>query len=222
MKFYILSFILHIIVIFSVFQCSAPEGKIVDSKNVTVYLNELNMGPAQAPPALHQEKKEEKKEEVKPKKKKTIKKEEKKNPKRVKAVKEEKIQDTKEESVEEETVQAPSNPFSGMGVEGGTYVGDQKNMGGFGYQIRREVDPKYPMMAKKVGFKDEVVIKTKFLVGLDGKVEKVIFLDNFERYGFHKEVEKALYKWEFAPIIYHGKPIKMYFYKDFRFNVKNG
>ena len=75
-------------------------------------------------------------------------------------------------------------------------------------------------MAKKANFTKEVVIKTKFLVGLNGRVEEVIFLDNFTSYGFRKEVEKALKQWEFAPIIYQGHNIKMYFYKDFRFNVK--
>lgn len=58
------------------------------------------------------------------------------------------------------------------------------------------------------------------MAGLNGKVEEIILLDNFTSYGFRKEVEKALKKWEFDPIIYHGEKIKLYFYKDFRFNVK--
>lgn len=223
MRFYIISLILHLVLLTSVFHYSGKH-MTVDSKNVVVYLNELkatpNPEPLSAPPA--QVVPEEKpKEKPKEKKKEIVKKkvEKKKTPKRVKATKEVKPVEKEVEEVEE--VAAPVvNPFAGMGIEGGTYVGDQRNMGGFGYTILREVDPKYPQMAKRIGFKDEVVVRTKFLVGTKGKVEKVIFLDNFEKYGFHAEVEKALYKWEFAPIIYHGKAIKMYFYKDFRFNVR--
>lgn len=102
----------------------------------------------------------------------------------------------------------------------GTYIGDQRSGGGIKYRIKREVNPEYPILAKRANYRNEVVIKTKFLIGLNGKVEEIIFLDNFTSYGFRKEVEKALKKWEFDPIIYHGEKIKLYFYKDFRFNVK--
>lgn len=220
MRFYIISLILHLVLLTSIFQYSGKH-MTVDSKNVVVYLNELKTTPTPeslpAPPAqvVSEEKPKEKKKEVIKKKV-----EKKKKAKRVKASKE--VKPVEKEEVQEitEVVAPVVNPFAGMGVEGGTYVGDQRSMGGFGYKILREVDPKYPQMAKRIGFKDEVVLKTKFLVGTKGKVEKVIFLDNFEKYGFHTEVEKALYKWQFAPIIYHGQAIKMYFYKDFRFNVK--
>ncbi|WP_288304638.1 energy transducer TonB [uncultured Fusobacterium sp.] len=227
MRFYIISFVLHIILLGSVIHYSNTQIP-VDSKNVVVYLNELNTNPvelaAAPPPKVTPEKIEEKKPVEK---KKIVKKEVKK--KALKRVKKSEVKENIKEPQEDKSIEnattdssltAPQNPFSGMGIECGTYVGDQRNMGGYGYKILREVDPKYPQMAKKAGFKQEVVIKTKFLVGINGKVEKVVFLDNFDKYGFHLEVEKALKKWEFAPIIYHGEKIKMYFYKDFRFNVK--
>lgn len=234
MRFYIFSFFLHLLLLFIFYKAPIQERKI-DSKNVVVYLTEKKnefQAPAPAPiqsfnrePIQEKKKPEEKKIE-----KKEIKKEIKKIEKKVvkKKVKkgiskpvEENNSDLKEEKENISTNSAPYNPLAGLVKDGtGTYIGDQKGGQGIGYKIKREVEPQYPIMAKKANFKKEVVIKTKFLVGLNGKVEEVIFLDNFSSYGFRKEVEKALKKWEFAPIIYQGHNIKMYFYKDFRFNVK--
>lgn len=234
MKFYIISFVLHVIIIASAFHFTAPE--IVDNKNIVVYLNELNsqaiVEDKKSISEVNNEtliKKEEKKQEIKKVEKKKIEKkkiEKKKiniNKKAIKSeIKEENTEENSKESSKNNTNKNDAvNYFSGMEKDGnGGYIGDSKGMSGFGYKIIREVDPNYPIIAKKMGYKKEVIIKTKFLVGLDGKVEKVEFLDDFNNYGFHNEVEKALYKWEFSPIIYHGKKIKMYFYKDFRFNVK--
>lgn len=231
MKFYIFSFLLHLILVFSVIKLPTREIKL-DSKNVVVYLNELKIegkGNPEPAPLKNLEKKErveekkiERKEIKKVEKKKVEKKKE-----RKKVVKKTKPVEKKSESISEEigtpVEETPKqfNPLDGLVKDGtGTYIGDQRSSQGIGYRIKREIDPSYPLMAKKVGFKDEVVIQTKFLVGLDGKVEEIIFLNDFTKYGFQKEVEKALKKWEFEPIIYHGKNIKMYFYKDFRFNVR--
>lgn len=232
MKFYVLSFILHLILIFSVIKLPTRDIKL-DSKNVVVYLNELKIeGKGNPEPAplknfekkeVVEEKKVEKKEIKKVEKKKIERKILKKkvtkkvvpNKKRV-----EKVTENMSDEVVETQFKA-FNPLDGLVKDGtGTYIGDQRSSQGIGYRIKREVDPIYPQMAKKVGFEDEVIIQTKFLVGLNGKVEEIIFLNDFKKYGFQKEVEKALKKWEFEPIIYHGKNIKMYFYKDFRFNVK--
>ena len=129
------------------------------------------------------------------------------------------MEENKKETASENS--APYNPLAGLVKDGtGTYIGDQRSGGGIKYRIKREVNPEYPILAKRANYRNEVVIKTKFLIGLNGKVEEIIFLDNFTSYGFRKEVEKALKKWEFDPIIYHGEKIKLYFYKDFRFNVK--
>lgn len=227
MKFYIFSFILHLILFFSVIKFPTKEIKL-DSKNVVVYLNELKVegkGNPEPAPLKNLEKKEiveEKKEIKKIEKKKSVKKiEKKKVSKKVNSTKKKVEKVVEENSEVVEVQQKVFNPLDGLVKDGtGTYIGDQRSSQGIGYRIKREVDPSYPLMAKKVGFKDEVVIQTKFLVGLDGKVEEIIFLNDFTKYGFQKEVEKALKKWEFEPIIYHGKNIKMYFYKDFRFNVR--
>lgn len=232
MKFYVLSFILHLILIFSVIKLPTRDIKL-DSKNVVVYLNELKIeGKGNPEPAslknlekkeVVEEKKIEKKEIKKVEKKKIERKIEKKKVTK-KVVSNKKKVEKITENMSDEVVETQSkafNPLDGLVKDGtGTYIGDQRSSQGIGYIIKREVDPIYPQMAKKVGFKDEVIIQTKFLVGLNGKVEEIIFLNDFKKYGFQKEVEKALKKWEFEPIIYHGKNIKMYFYKDFRFNVK--
>ncbi|WP_291259126.1 energy transducer TonB, partial [Fusobacterium sp.] len=207
MKFYLFSFIIHMILFFSVIKLPKNEVKL-DSKNVVVYLNELKIKgentPEPAPiknvepPKEKIEKKIEKKEIKKIKKK--I--EKKKIVKKVKEEVESKVEEKITEGVEIAGVNKNINELDGLVKDGtGTYIGDQKSSQGIGYKIKREVDPNYPMMAKKIGFKDEVVIKTKFLVGLNGKVEEIIFLNDYTKYGFQKEVEKALKKWEFEPIV---------------------
>lgn len=212
MKFYVISFLCHLLLIFAVYTKPVKDIKL-DSKNVLVYLSELkveNNTPAPAP--LQSLAQPEPKKEEKPK-------EEKKVEKKEEPIKEESKETAKEETTSGNSI--PYNPLAGLVKDGtGPYIGDQKSGGGIRYRIKREVEPEYPIIAKRANYRNEVVIKTKFLIGLNGKVEEIIFLDNFTSYGFRKEVEKALKKWEFDPIIYHGEKIKLYFYKDFRFNVK--
>lgn len=227
MKFYIFSFLCHLLLLFIFYKAPVKEIKM-DSKNVVVYLTDKkNDIPAPAPiQSFNREPVQDKKVEEKKIEKKEIKKPEKKVvKKKVKKAVAKPIEKHSEVEVEKETTSntntAPYNPLAGLVKDGtGTYIGDQRGGQGIGYKIKREVEPQYPIMAKKANFKKEVVIQTKFLVGLNGKVEEIIFLDNFTSYGFRKEVEKALKQWEFSPIIYQGHNIKMYFYKDFRFNVK--
>ena len=218
MKFYIFSFLCHLLLLFLFYKTPVKEIKM-DSKNVVVYLTDKkNDIPAPAPAPIQSFNREPVKEIKKPEKKVVKKKVKKAVPKPIEKSSEvEKVE--KETSTNTNTT--PYNPLAGLVKdETGTYIGDQRGGHGIGYQIKREVEPQYPIMAKKANFTKEVVIQTKFLVGLNGKVEEIIFLDNFTSYGFRKEVEKALKQWEFAPIIYQGHNIKLYFYKDFRFNVK--
>ena len=234
MKFYIFSFLCHLLLLFVCYVKPAKEVKL-DSQNVLVYLTDRpdNSIPAPAPAPLQSLNPEPVKEETKPEEEKKV--EEKVEKKVVKKVEKKVVKKAvpkpvpKKETVSEESTKESSNsksnatynPLAGLVKDGtGTYIGDQRGGQGIGYKIKREVQPEYPIMAKRANFKNEVVIKTKFLVGLNGKVEEIIFLDDFTSYGFRKEVEKALKRWEFDPIIYQGHNIKMYFYKDFRFNVK--
>ena len=216
MRFYIFSFILHLIFIFCMVNFSIRDNE--KPKNVVVYLSELEVNGKRKPAPLKtlENKQIQNVEEVK---KVSNKKEIKKIEKNIKLSKNKSIKNKKINKKLENKIK---NPLEGLVKDGtGTYIGDERISQGIGYKVKKEVDPIYPEMAVKMGFKKEVVIKTKFLVGLDGKIEEIIFLNDFNKYGFKKEVEKALKKWEFEPIIYHGKNIKMYFYKDFRFNTKN-
>ena len=228
MRYYILSFILHIFFIFCITKFSEPNFKDLETKRIVVYLSETNVegkgNPNPAPLKNLEEQEEQKENKVeenkKIEKKKEIKKIEKKINKNNKQSKN-KQNKVKNKKTSEKKENQDINFLDGLVRDGkGTYIGDQRSSQGIGYKVRREVDPIYPEMAIKMGFKNEVVIQTKFLVGLDGKIEEIIFLNDFTKYGFQKEVEKALKKWEFEPIIFHGKNIKMYFYKDFRFNIK--
>ena len=102
----------------------------------------------------------------------------------------------------------------------GSYIGDMDLNSDINYRIIKEVPPKYPKMAKRMGYKKEVIIKTKFLIGLTGKVEEIIFLDNQTSYGFREEVKISIKSFKFEPIVYKNKKIKFYFYKNYKFNFR--
>lgn len=102
----------------------------------------------------------------------------------------------------------------------GGKIGANQNISGLLYEIISSPEPQYPIQAKKIRLKEEVVIKARFLVGLDGKVESVEILSGTDRYGFRNEVQKSLKFWKFKPIIYKNENIKLYFYKDFTFQQK--
>ena len=211
MKFYIISLALHLIFIF--FTANFLDMDLrKEPKNIVVYLNKVNiegkgefslLGDIDKKEIVSEEKIEEKIKKIQ---------------KSSKVIKN-KSGDSKkkDKKIENRTL----NSFRDFIKDGkGTYIGDEKLNQGIGYKLKKDIYPDYPEMAKKMGLKKEVLIQTKFLVGLDGKIEEIIFIDNFTKYGFQKEVERALKQWEFEPIFFNGKNIKMYFYKDFRFNVK--
>lgn len=91
---------------------------------------------------------------------------------------------------------------------------------GIEYKILKQVDPDYPVQAERIRYKKKVVITARFLVGLKGEVEKINIINSHEKFGFDKEVEKALKQWKFHPIYYKNKNIKVYFTKDFIFEPK--
>lgn len=91
---------------------------------------------------------------------------------------------------------------------------------GIEYKILKQVDPDYPIQAERIRYKKKVVITARFLVGLKGEIEKINIINSHEKFGFNKEVEKALKQWKFHPIYYKNKNIKVYFTKDFIFEPK--
>ena len=104
-------------------------------------------------------------------------------------------------------------------IKNGEYALKNQKVSGINIVISKEVAPTYPELALKMGYRKETIVKVKFLVGKDGRVEDIKFYSK-SKYGFEKEVEKALKQWKFDPIIYKGTPTPTYFYKVFNFTPK--
>ena len=92
---------------------------------------------------------------------------------------------------------------------------------GIDYKIKSKRLPKYPIRAKKLRYKKDVVVICKIYIGYSGEVERVEILDGLEKFGFNREVVRVVERyWSFEPIFYKGKPIKASFVKPFRFKSK--
>lgn len=100
----------------------------------------------------------------------------------------------------------------------GVYIAENQSIEGIIYSIISEREPEYPMIARRLGYKQPVEVKVKFLVGYNGNIEKIEFENEDIGMGFRNEVEKALKRWKFSEIKFRDKKIKMYFYKSFIFN----
>jgi TonB family protein len=79
------------------------------------------------------------------------------------------------------------------------------------------VPPKYPKSAKKSGVEGKVVIN--FIVTKDG-IPESIYVDKGLREDCDKQCLKAIKKWRFIPATYEGKPVAVYFYWTFTFDLK--
>jgi len=102
---------------------------------------------------------------------------------------------------------------------GEEFIAKNQDIEGLKYNIISSSDPEYPIVAKKANYKNTVVIKVRFLVNGEGKIEEIKFYDNETKFGFHEEVENSLKKWKFSPPKLNGKSVKMYFYKSFVFKL---
>lgn len=100
----------------------------------------------------------------------------------------------------------------------GIYAAKNQGVEGLNYTFLSQPEPDYPIAAKRIGYSKEVIIKVRFLVGLDGEIEEIKFYGNDNKLGFHDEVEKALKNWKLTPITVNNKKVKLYFYKVFKFN----
>lgn len=99
------------------------------------------------------------------------------------------------------------------------YIAKNQDIEGLNYKILVSSDPDYPILAKKANYKNTVIVKTRFLVNGEGKIEEIKFYDEEIKFGFHDEVEKSLKKWKFSPVKLNGEAAKMYFYKTFVFKL---
>lgn len=228
-RFYLASVIVHLIIIGVGFKILNPkELKFVEKKNMIVSVQnqraiskfqEVNSNKNLSEEVIKEEvtkEKEEIKKETKIKEKKPVKKIEtiKKALNKKTEVKKVKEKEKKEKSIYNEF--QDKNRF----IQGTDGIFTAVYSEGIEFEILKEVDPAYPIRAKKIGYKGLGNVKVKFLVNLDGKISEIIFLNGEMGYGFKEEVEKALKNWRFKPIEYKGKVIKVYFEKEFKFRVK--
>ncbi|WP_311517471.1 energy transducer TonB [uncultured Megasphaera sp.] len=85
------------------------------------------------------------------------------------------------------------------------------------YRIIRDAQVTYPEEARNIGYAKTVVLHAKILVGITGKVEAVHITSSVPNLGFKEAAESALWNMRFAPIVYKGYKIKMYFQKTIYF-----
>ncbi|MGL4670738.1 energy transducer TonB [Cetobacterium sp.] len=116
---------------------------------------------------------------------------------------------------------APSNNSSDLiELSQGVFAARNQGVQGLTYSFISQPDPDYPLAAKRISYNKEVSIKVRFLVGLKGEIEEVKFYSDKDSLGFQSEVEKTLKRWKLTPVMLNGKAIKLYFYKEFKFNQK--
>lgn len=229
-KFYILSAIFHGIVIFFLFGFAKDEElkfkekntMVVSVKNRKAVSNNSNISSVKQ----SEQKEEIQEEKIRPKEKKV--KEEIIREKVKKIVKKEEVKkknleakksDNKEKKTNSNKVKESYNEFEDQNrfLQGEDGVFTAISLDGIEYEILKEVDPQYPIKARKIGYNGVGSIKVNFLVDIDGTVKDVKFISGESKFGFREEVEKALRKWKFKPIIYKGKIIKVHFEKEFKF-----
>lgn len=115
----------------------------------------------------------------------------------------------------------PSNNSSDLiELSQGVFAARNQGVQGLTYSFISQPDPDYPLAAKRISYNKEVSIKVRFLVGLKGEIEEVKFYSDKDSLGFQSEVEKTLKRWKLTPVMLNGKAIKLYFYKEFKFNQK--
>lgn len=258
MKFFIVSFVLHFIIIFYVNVFSIDESiefKKVGDPDVSFTMVEGSSEPVSSNKVEEpvKEKKVEQKKKVieQPKKKETIQEVEKEVievPKEIDEVIEVEEETPEEEVIQEETVEEISEELVGevvsevsdiseteaeevqtetessdlssdsfIHLEDGSIVAKNQGVKGLSYGWINDPDPQYPTIARRMKYDKDVIIKVRFLVGYDGKIEEVRFYDNMTGYGFRNEVEKTLKEWEATPVKVDGQKVKLYFYKTFKF-----
>lgn len=229
-KFYILSAILHGMIIFFLLGFAKDEElkfkekntMVVSVKNRRAISNNTNVSSVKENEQKEDAKEEKikvqekslEKEVVRDKVKKIVKKEEVK-----KKSLEAKKSINKEQKNKSNKVKESYNEFQDENrfLQGEDGVFTAVSLDGIEYEILKEVDPQYPIKARKIGYNSIGSVKVKFLVDTDGIVKEIEFISGESKFGFREEVEKALKKWKFKPIVYKGKIIKVHFEKEFKF-----
>ncbi|WP_320047602.1 energy transducer TonB [uncultured Ilyobacter sp.] len=103
----------------------------------------------------------------------------------------------------------------------GSIVAKNQGVPGLKYGFISNPDPEYPVIAKKLGFGGEILVKVRMLVDEDGSIEEIKFYSEKDKFGFSEEVRKTLTNWKLTPVKVGDKNIKMYLFKTFRFKLKS-
>lgn len=217
-KFYMLSLVIHLTVITLIFKYSKTEEiKFVRKSTMIVSVKNRSGISSSSIRNLINEKKIEKKEEQQKNinKKKIVRKIEKKRKKKIKKTTIKKIKEEKN-SIEK---QSKYNEFQDKNrfIQGKDGIFTAVSAQGIEYEIEKEVDPKYPIIAKKMGYRGDREVDATFLVDLNGELKEIKIISGEQSYGFKEAVIRALREWKFKPIIYKGKKIKVKFEKTFKF-----
>ena len=88
---------------------------------------------------------------------------------------------------------------------------------GISYQILRDAEAYYPEEARSLGYSETVSVTGRVLVGTDGSIESVRILTDAPNLGFRQAADEAFWRMRFAPIVYQGYPIKLWFEKTLIF-----
>ena len=237
MKFFIFSIVLHIFIFIFGFSLDSNKsfeinniGNDFSAPSISVNFTSMQITPQPQPTEssdeilkeVLEEKLEEKidKPKIEEKKREVIKKENKKDSK-PKKVLEKKKNESAKKSKQSENINTPTNTNTDLiELSQGVFAAKNQGVQGLKYSFISQPDPEYPLAAKRVSYTKEVSIKVRFLVGLNGEIEDIKFYNNKDSLGFQKEVEKTLNKWKLTPVTLNNKPIKLYFYKEFKFNQK--
>lgn len=233
-KFYIYSILIHTLILVGVFKISDLQKsnlKFVEKKTMVVSLknrratvsqnkvekvsyeseNKLSQDEEIVPESLKKEKLEQKKEI---KKYETPKKKTKKLVKKIRKSEQPNRTQNKRKNIDKKYSEFEDKNRFLIGEDG---VFTAINLDGIEYEILKEVDPKYPIKARKIGYNGNGEVVVEFLVDLKGDIKNIKFISGEKNYGFKEEVFKALEQWRFKPIEYKGKRIKVNFEKTFIF-----
>ncbi|GLI57004.1 hypothetical protein PM10SUCC1_25180 [Propionigenium maris DSM 9537] len=103
----------------------------------------------------------------------------------------------------------------------GSLSAKHQGVKGLSYGIISNPEPTYPSVAKRLGFKGDMVVRVVMQFDSNGNLEDFRFVDERDKFGFANEVEKILKNWRLTPIEYKGQLVNMKFHKSFRFSIEN-
>lgn len=92
---------------------------------------------------------------------------------------------------------------------------------GLSYGFISNPEPAYPSVARRLGFKGNMVVKVIMQFDSNGDLKDFRVVGERDKFGFTNEVEKTVRSWKLTPIRYKGQQVNMRFYKNFKFNMQN-